>query len=122
MRTMTVVRAELAPKFYFGYDAVLLVMDTAGVSTFRAALVQADHQGSSRIAHGGKIHELLIDPGVADIELHDDKVVWRLEHAKAVEIIDLLTAMRHSATDAGHHYVDISAPTETLVLSRNEYV
>ncbi|KZS59470.1 hypothetical protein [Mycobacterium ostraviense] len=119
---MTVVRAELAPRFYFGDDAVLLAMDTAGVNTVLAALVQAERQGSSRMAHDGKIHDLLIDPGAADIELHDDKVAWRLDDAKAIEIIELSTAMTHSTTGPGHHYVDISAPTETLVLSRNEYV
>jgi hypothetical protein len=43
--------------------------------------------------------------------------VWRLGHAKAVEIIELLTAMSQSTTDAGHHYVEISAPTETVVLA-----
>lgn len=122
MTTMTVVRAELAPKFYFGDDAVLLAMDTAGVNTVLAALFQAERQGSSRIAHDGKIHEFLIDPGAADIELHDDKAVWRLDDATAIEIIELLTAMTHSTTGAGHYYVDISAPTETLVLSRNECV
>jgi hypothetical protein len=37
-------------------------------------------------------------------------------------VIELLTAMTHSTTGAGHYYVDISAPAETLVLSRNEYV
>ncbi|KZS75049.1 hypothetical protein A4G26_22820 [Mycobacterium kansasii] len=119
---MSVVRAELAPKFYFGDDAVLLAMDTAGVNTVLAAPVQAERQGSSQMAHDGKTHEFLIDPGAADIELHDDKVLWRLDDAKAIEIVELLAAMIHSTTGAGHCYVDISAPTETLVLSRNEYV
>lgn len=122
MRTMTVVRAELAPKFYFGDDAVLLAMDTAGVNTVLVTLVQAERQGYSRMAHDGKIHEFLIVPGAADIELHDDKVVWRFDDAKAMEVIELLTAMTHTTTGAGHYYVDISAPTQTLVLSRNEYV
>jgi hypothetical protein len=67
------------------------------------------------------IHEFRIEAGAADIELQDDRVVWRLDDAKAVEINEKLTAMRHR-TDAGHHYVDISKPTHTLVLSRNEYV
>jgi hypothetical protein len=30
--------------------------------------------------------------------------------------------MTQSTTDAGHYYVDISTPAETLVLSRNEHV
>ncbi len=63
MWTMTVVRAGLAPKFYFG----------------------------------------------------------RLDHAKAAEITELLTDMRQQP-GAGHYYVDISAPAETLVISLDEYV
>jgi hypothetical protein len=48
--------------------------------------------------------------------------VWRLDHAKAREIIELLMAMTQSTTSAGHYCVDISTPAETLVLSRNEHV
>jgi len=119
---MTVARAELARQFYFGDDAVLLVMDTDGVTAFRSTLVRAQQQGTSRLECGGTVHEFLIQPGAADVELHDDRAVWRLDHAKAAEIIELLTAMTQSTTDAGHYYVDISTPAETLVLSRNEHV
>ncbi|HET7072721.1 MAG TPA: hypothetical protein VFI55_01390 [Mycobacterium sp.] len=119
---MTVVRTELARQFYFGDDAVLLVMDTGGVATFLSPLLSAHQQGASRLEHGGTVHDFLIEPGAADIELHGDRVVWRLDHAKAAEIIELLTAMTQSSTGAGHYYVDISTPAETLVLSRNEHV
>jgi hypothetical protein len=34
----------------------------------------------------------------------------------------LLTVMTQSTAGAGHHYVDISTPAQTLVLSRNEHV
>jgi hypothetical protein len=118
---MTVVRAELARQFYFGDDAVLLVMDTDGVTTFLSALVRAQQQGASRLDRGGTVHDFLIESGAADIELHEDRVVWRLDHAKAAEIAELVTAMTQSTTGAGHYYVDISTPAETLVLSRNEY-
>jgi hypothetical protein len=122
MEGMTIVRAELARQFYFGEDAVLLVMDTDGVTTFLSALVRAQQQGASRLEGDGTVHDFLIKPDAADIELHDDRVVWRLDHAKAAEIIELLTAMTQSTTGAGHYYVDISTPAETLVLSRNEHV
>jgi hypothetical protein len=122
MGSMTVVRAELARQFYFGDDAVLLVMDTDGVTTFLSALVRAQQQGASQLERGGTVHDFLIEPGAADIELHEDRVVWRLDHAKAAEIAELLTAMTQSTTGAGHYYVDISTPAETLVLSRNEHV
>jgi hypothetical protein len=119
---MTVVRAELARQFYFGDDAVLLAMDTDGLTAFLSALVRAQQQGASRLERVASVHDFLIEPGAADIELHEDHVVWRLDHAKAAQIAELLTAMAQSATDAGHYYVDISTPAQTLVLSRNEHV
>jgi hypothetical protein len=119
---MTIVRAELARQFYFGDDAVLVVMDADGVTTFLSALVRAQREGASRLEGDGAVHDFRIEPDAADIELHDDRVVWRLDHAKAAEIIELLTAMTQSTTGADHYYVDISTPAETPVLSRNEHV
>jgi hypothetical protein len=118
---MTVIRAELAHEFMFGDDVVLLAMDTSGVSIFLAAMTEAESQGSSRLRIDQMDHEFRIESGAADVDLDNDRVVWRLDHAKALEIIELLAAMGDH-TGAGHHYVDISAPAQTLVLSRNEYV
>lgn len=64
----------------FGEDVVLLAVDAAGLETFLAALTQAEQQGSARLDHDGTIHDFRIEPGAADIELHDDRVVWRLDH------------------------------------------
>jgi hypothetical protein len=118
---MNIIRVGFVPEFDWGDDVVLLAMDSAGVDTFLATLNHAAQQGSSRLDHGGLIHEFFIEPGAAaDIELHDDRVVWRLDHTKAAEIIEKLAALR---AGRGHHYVDdMSTPTETLVLSRDEYV
>jgi hypothetical protein len=122
MRSMNVIHAEFAEGFDFGHDAVVMVMDTSGVKTFLAAVTQAEQRGSSRLVHGDTIHQFLIEPGAADIEFHDGSVVWRLDHAKAAEIIELLTEITESTNAAGHHYVDISTPAKTLVLSHNEYL
>ncbi len=117
---MNIIRVELAPEFR-GEDVVLLAMDGAGVDTFIAALRDAEQRGSSQLEHDGVTHQFVIQAGAADIELGENHVVWRLDHAKAVEIIDDLTVM--SKNDGpGHNYVDIGAPTKTLVLSRDEYV
>jgi hypothetical protein len=43
--------------------------------------------------------------------------MWRRDPAKAVEIADDLAALGA----AGHFYVDITKPAETLVISRHEY-
>jgi archaellin len=66
-------------------------------------------------------HELRIEAGAANIELEKTRVVWRLDHVKAIEIIDYLAGLSNCGR-AAHQYVDISTPAETLVLSRDEYV
>jgi hypothetical protein len=118
---MTIIRVELAPEFMFGDDVVLLAMDGAGVTAFAAALKDAAHQGSSRLEHGGVTHEFMIESGESDIEFDDFRVVWRLDPVKADEVIGDLSVLEDS-NRPGHQYVDISKPTDTLVLSRDEYV
>ena len=117
---MNIIRAELAPEFR-GEDVVLLAMDGAGLNTFIAALGDAEQRGSSQLEHDGVTHQFVIQVGAADIELGENRVVWRLDHAKAVEIAEDLAVMRNNDRP-GHNYVDISTPTNTLVLSRDEYV
>jgi hypothetical protein len=117
---MNVIRVELAPEFR-GEDVVLLAMDGAGVNTFLTALIDAEHRGVSQLEHDGVTHQFVILAGGADIELGGSRVVWRLDHAKAAEIVDCLTVMSNDDRPA-HNYVEISTPTHTLVLSRDEYV
>jgi len=119
---MSVIHAELIEGTYGHADEVLLAMDTAGVDTVLAVLTQAAQQGSARLDHGATTHRFLIEAGAADIEFHAGTVVWRLDAAKAAEIIEFLTEM-HDHPGSGHHYVDyMSTPARTLVLSLNEYL
>jgi hypothetical protein len=67
---------------------VLLAMDGAGVTTFLTALRVAGQRGSSHLEHDGLTHQFVIQPGAADIDLGENRVVWRLDHAKAVEIVE----------------------------------
>lgn len=117
---MNIIHVEFAPDFR-DEDVVLVAMDGAGVATFTAALKDAQRQGSSRLDHDGVTHEFLITADAADIELDDKRVVWRLDPAKVVEIINDLDVLSDNDRP-GHHYVDISKPTETLILSRDEYL
>ncbi len=117
---MNIIRVALLPDFMWGDDVVLLAMDGVGVTTFTDALNDAVRLGSMQLEHDGVAHEFVIQAGVADIELGENRVVWRLDDAKAVEIVEDLTIMRDG--DAPGQYVDISSPTKTLVLSRDEYV
>jgi hypothetical protein len=101
---MSVIRVNFLPEFHYGDDAVLLTLDGGGVDKFRAALSDAKRHGSSRLEH----------------------VVWRLDHAKAVEIIEDLAVLSDEGSvgrpTSGHFYIDMFRPTETLVVSRDEYV
>ena len=117
---MNIIRAELAPEFR-GEDVVLLAMDGGGMETFTAALRDAEERGSSQLEHDGVTHQFVMQADSADIELGENRVVWRLDHAKAAEIVEDLTVMNNNDRP-GHNYVDICTPTNTLVLSRDEYV
>jgi hypothetical protein len=102
-------------------DVVLLAMDGAGLTTFITVLREAQERGSSQLEHNGITHQFVIQPGAADIELGANRVVWRVDRAKAVEIVEDLALMSNDDRPS-HSYVDISSPTNTLVLSRDEYV
>jgi hypothetical protein len=121
---MSVVRVNFLPEFYLGDDAVLLTMDGGGVEKFKAAVEQARSDLSSHLLHDGMEQEFRIEPGAASVELSPGRVVWRLDHTKAAEIADDLTALsapRDGGKTAGHFYVDMTSPAETLVISRDEY-
>jgi hypothetical protein len=117
---MSLIHAELVEKLNFGDDAVLLAMDSAGVDEVLPAVQQAAQHGSAQLDHGATAHKFLIQAGAADIEFGVGTVVWRLDSALAAEIMELLTEMQVNP-GSGHHYVDISKPADTLVLSQNEY-
>jgi hypothetical protein len=120
-RCMTIIRVEFTPEFMLGDDVVLLTMDGAGIAAFAAALKDAERQGASQLQNDGVTHEFIIQADEADIDLDDTRVVWRLDAAKAVEIIESLDILSNNDRPS-HQYVDISKPAETLVLSRDEYV
>jgi hypothetical protein len=119
---VSIIYVEVSEKLDSGHDAVLLAMDDAGVGEVLAAVTQAVQQGSARLDHGALSFLFRIEAGAADIEFLNGAVVWRLDAAKAEELIELLSSMVESGIPDGHHYLEgMSSPTETVVLSRNEY-
>lgn len=118
---MSIIRVEFAPGFNLGDDVVLLAMDTDGVKEFTSALQAALECGSGQLQHGGFAHQFLIKPGDSEVEVSGPRVVWRLDQAKASEVIADLVALGDGGRPA-HQYVDISSPADTLVLSCDEYV
>jgi hypothetical protein len=121
---MSVVRVNFLPEFYLGDDAVLLTLDGSGVEKMKDAVKEAIDTRSSRLLHNGVAQEFYIEAGAATVDLNPTRVVWRLDHDKAVEISDDLVALSAPANggrSAGHFYVDMTSPAETLVISRDEY-
>ena len=116
---MSEIRAELVPDFR-GETVVLLAMDSDGLDAFRSALARAAQQ-PSQLTHDGTIHEFAIEDGNAVVELQAGHVTWRFARSKLAEVVEKLDAMK-AAPGPCHHYVYISSPAETLVLSRDEYV
>jgi hypothetical protein len=118
---MNAIRVKRVTEFK-GDDVVLLAMDHAGLDTFLAALTQAEHQGSSQLQRRGRVHDFVIEAGAADIELDDDRVVWRLDHTRAVEIMEKLKVLSSSGYPCHHYVDDMFSPAPTLVLSRDQYI
>ena len=118
---MSTIRVEFAPGFNLGDDAVLLAMDGDGVKEFTSALQTAVKDGGGQLQHGDFAHQFLIQPGDPEVEVDRSRVVWRLDQAKASEVIADLIALGDGGRP-GHQYVDISSPADTLVLSCDEYL
>jgi hypothetical protein len=105
---MNIIRAELAPEFR-GEDVVLLAMDDAGVTTFLTPLRDAGQRGASQLEQTNNASPIR----AAQLILNSAKiVVWRLDHAKAAEIVEDPAVMSNNDRP-GHNYVDISSPTKT---------
>lgn len=118
---MSHLRVELAHEFLFGDDVVLLAMDGGGLGLFLQTLRQAFSNGCSQLEHQGVSHEFVIQEGESAVEFGEGRTAWRFNAATATGVVDYLTAL-HDSDRPGHQYVDISQPTDTLVLSLNEYV
>lgn len=122
-KAMTVLRVNFLPEFYFGDDAVLLTLDGSGTVKMKAAVTDARNNGSSQLIHERVTQEFVIEADAAAIELSPGRVIWRLDSTKAAEIAEDLTTLGAAtgSKTAGHFYVDIASPAETLVISRDEY-
>jgi hypothetical protein len=117
---MNAIRVKHVRDFKFE-DVVLLAMDSAGLQTFLAAVTQAERRGSGRLQRRGRVHDFVIEAGAADIDLADERVVWRLDRAIAGEIIKALAGLGRSDRSC-HQYVDMVSPAPTLVLAKDEYI
>jgi hypothetical protein len=118
---VSVFRVNFLDDFDYGDDAVLVTMDGAGVDTLRATIVEAINSGSSQLDYDSVTHIFQIESGAASIDLGPTRIVWHLDLSKAHEL-ELDLEVLSNDGQAGHNYIDISAPAPTLVVSRDEYV
>jgi hypothetical protein len=117
------IRVELVPQFYMGQeDALLMAIDGVGIDQLIGALRQAAQSGGSPsvLRTERQTHTFIQEETGGIVELKKGDVVWHLSATQIEEITDKLEAMK-SCSGPCHHYVDIMAPTESLVLSRDEY-
>jgi hypothetical protein len=105
-----------------GEDVVLLAMDGDGLQTFLAALTQAERHGSGRLQRRKRVHDFVIEAGAADIDLADERVVWRQDRAMAGQIIEALTGLGRSGRPRHQFVEDMASPAPTLVLSLDQYI
>lgn len=119
---MNAIRVKPVPRFK-GEDVALLAVDFEGLANFVSALAEALQNGASRLQRRVRSHEFVIAEGAADIDIHDQCVIWRLDHAKASEILQKARTLGRANARTGHHYVDdMKSPAATLVMSLNEYL
>jgi hypothetical protein len=117
------VRVEIASGFK-GETVVLLAMNANGLTAFMSAIVDAIRPRDGeplQVAISGVSHIIAVKNDRADVELRPSKVTWCFSAAKLGEIFGKLEAMKW-APGPCHHFVDITSPAETLILSRDEYV
>jgi hypothetical protein len=119
---MSTIRVELASEFK-GETVVLLSMDKGGLDDFTATVAQVVQMahGSLQVMHVDVTHVFVVEDGKAAVELKPRHVTWRFSPSKLAEVLEKLDAMNMSPGPC-HHYVDISSPVDTLVLSCDEYV
>src|SRR5436309_1068866 len=114
INAMSEIRVQLTPEFKGG-TVVLLAMDADGLDAWRSALARAEQNvgALSTLIHAGMIHKFAIKGEESSVDLQDKQVTWQFSRSKSGEILEKLDTMKASLVPC-HHYVDISAPVETL--------
>ncbi|WP_445680195.1 hypothetical protein [Radicibacter daui] len=119
----SIVRVEIASEFK-GAAVVLLAMNANGLTAFMSAIanvIRPTDREALQVEISGVSHVIAVKNDKADVELRPGKVTWCFSAAKLGEIFEKLETMK-GAPGPCHHFVDITSPAETLILSRDEYV
>ncbi len=118
------VYVAIMPAFYMGDSVVLVAADRDGIGDLEQVLILASRKrGKPSVWNSGtQSHVFAIEVEGQSVELHGDSVVWRLSDEKVRELVGKLKSLRSKRSGPGHHYVDITGPVETLILSRDKYL
>jgi hypothetical protein len=117
---MTIFRIGFFAGYDDGYDAVLVDADRDGMRILQSAVRSAHDGGPASFEFDAIKHHVVRQDSAADIELGPQTVVWQFDDAKLVEMLDLIEPLVDTE-GAGHQYVDLNSPAETLILSVDEY-
>ena len=117
---MTKIQIELVSAFK-GEPVVLVAMDRDGLDVVRESLAFSQAGELPTVVVGAVTIGFSAEPSSSSIDIRPSKVTLQLAPRKIDEIIEKLDAMRASPAPC-HHYVDIDAPTGTLVLAKDEYL
>ncbi|MCV7198475.1 hypothetical protein [Mycobacterium angelicum] len=120
---MSIFRVEFAEGFALGNENVVLaVADRDGLRAFQSAVLTARMQGQAHFTINGINHQIVRQPGAAEVQLGSGAITWKFDDTKLAEIAAKNVSMIN-ASHAVHHYIDyIHSPASTLVISVDEYV
>lgn len=76
-----------------GDPAILVNADRNGMRLFQFAVRSAHEGGVATFEFDAVTHHVVREEGAADIELGTQTVVWRLDDAKLVEMLDLIAPL-----------------------------
>jgi hypothetical protein len=73
-----------------------------GVEALAAAVTEDEEAGSAQSNVGGIDHHIVVHPDAAEVELRGTNVVWILDHAKTVELVEKLGVLSGSGRPGRH--------------------
>lgn len=119
---MSQIKVDLVHEFK-GEDVVLVAMDIDGLNFLTTAVshaIQIANTRHSELDRNGILHVFKIDDEQSKMEITDRTVAWSLSNQTFFEVLEKLRAMKELGR-ACHHFVEISSPVETLLLSLDEH-
>jgi|WetSurMetagenome_2_1015567.scaffolds.fasta_scaffold761826_2 hypothetical protein len=105
-----------------GEDVILVSFNKEGLNDIEDALLRLKNIHSVFFGESSSKtkYEFITDDSRDELVLSSECIQWLITKQKRDEILDKITAMKIASFPC-HHYIDIQHPTNTLVLSLDEY-